>query len=237
MSCGRLCLILEISHNQLHVFLQILLAAGTGSIIGWQRQMHGSAAGLRTHILVCTGATLLTVIDMLHGAAFQGKIAAAVVSGIGFLGAGTIIHSEKGDTVRGLTTAASVWVTAGIGVALGAGGISTLAGVFVAALVLGTLSIVYRIEDYVLRKKRNRKLTIVILRPEGGKADDILKRVLSSVTNVGAAVEGIVKDQKGVHQGELIVHCQIRLPDGFHSETVLQACASDISVVQVAWDI
>ena len=226
-----------ISHSQYHYFIQILLAFFIGSVIGWQRQLHGSPAGLRTHILVCVGATLLTVVDMLHSSTFQGKIAAAVVTGIGFLGAGTIIHSDKGDAVRGLTTAASVWVTAGIGIALGVGGLSTWIGAFVAFLVLATLSIVYQIEDIALRNKRNRSLTVIISRPEGGNIDAIIARVIGQFTGAGAVVQSVAKDPKSQHQGETVIHCELRLPDGFQPALILQACAGDADVVQANWDL
>jgi putative Mg2+ transporter-C (MgtC) family protein len=216
--------------------MRLVLGAAVGSLIGWQRQMHGSPAGLRTHILVCLGATLLTSIDMLH-ADFQGKLAAAVVTGIGFLGAGTIIHSEKSDNVRGLTTAASVWVTAGIGIALGSGGSSTYLGVFVALLVLATLSVVYRVEGLALRHRRNRRLVTIINRPSGVSVDDIVARVVDRLTAAGAAVEGISKDKQSFETNDTVIHYQIRLPDGFDPAAVLQACTSDANVVQANWDI
>ena len=216
--------------------LHLLLAALIGAAIGWQRQMHGSPAGLRTHILVCTGSALLTTVDMTH-APFQGKIAAAVVSGIGFLGAGTIIHSDKGDSVRGLTTAASVWVTAGIGIAIGTGDIYSWLGVIVAVLVLTTLSVVYRLENFALRHVRTRRLTVIVTRPEGANADDIINRVVKRLTDDGAAVEGITKDKKTEHAGETVIHCVLRLPDGFQPDNILQTCTSDSDVIQAAWDV
>ncbi len=228
---------LAIHPSQLHFFLEVFLASAVGAVIGWQRQMHGSPAGLRTHILVCTGAALLTVIDMMHSSTFQGKIAAAVVSGIGFLGAGTIIHSDKGDTVRGLTTAASVWVTAGIGISLGAGGISTDIGLFVSLLVLATLSVVYRIEDFVLRHKRNRSLMIIIARQPGTNVDDTITRIINRLTAQGAVVEGLIKDRKSQTQSEVTVHCQVRISDGFQPDVLIKICAGDADVTQVNWNL
>jgi len=216
--------------------LRLLLAGFVGSVIGWQRQMHGSPAGLRTHILVCLGAALLTSLDMLHSS-FQGKIAAAVVTGIGFLGAGTIIHSEKGDSVRGLTTAASVWVTAGIGIALGSGGSSTILGVFAAGLVLATLSVVYSLESFALRHRRSRSLTVIVLRTPGTNIDQTISRIVALLSGSGVVVEGIQKDRKTSHEGETIIHCQLRLPDAFDPANVLNACSGDEDVIQVGWDV
>lgn len=103
--------------------LRILLAAGLGSAIGYQRERAGKAAGLRTHILICVGAALFTVAS-LYGfgpTSDASRVAAGVVAGIGFIGAGAIIHRGAGDIVAGLTTAATIWAVAAIGLAAGAG--------------------------------------------------------------------------------------------------------------------
>ena len=97
--------------------LQIVVAAGLGAAIGTEREVGAQAAGLRTHMLVCLGAAVFT----LAGANVLGtdptRIAAQVVTGIGFLGGGAILR--EGANVRGLTTAASLWLTAAIGLAVG----------------------------------------------------------------------------------------------------------------------
>ena len=105
--------------------LRLLLAALLGGIIGWERESHHRPAGLRTHVLVSVGSALFTLTS-LEFASFGGptdpsRIASQIVSGIGFLGAGTIIRSGDSDTVRGLTTAASIWLTAAVGMAVGSG--------------------------------------------------------------------------------------------------------------------
>ena len=102
--------------------LRLLLAATLGAIIGFQRERAGKAAGLRTHILICVGAALFTVAS-LYGFGFSvdpSRVAAGIVTGIGFLGAGAILHRQEG-IVEGLTTAATIWAVAGIGLAVGAG--------------------------------------------------------------------------------------------------------------------
>jgi putative Mg2+ transporter-C (MgtC) family protein len=106
---------------------RLLLAAFLGGIIGVERDLHGRAAGLRTHILVSMGAAVFTLLSIYlsesgPGASRvgdPGRIAAQIVTGIGFLGAGVIIR--EGMTIRGLTTAACLWSAAGIGMAAGAG--------------------------------------------------------------------------------------------------------------------
>ena len=99
---------------------QILLAAVLGAAIGWERERRDRPAGIRTHILVATGSALFTIIGIELAPSNPAAIAAGIVSGIGFLGAGLIIHESGGD-VHGLTTAASIWGVAAVGTAIGAG--------------------------------------------------------------------------------------------------------------------
>ena len=108
---------------ELEMTLRLLLAAALGAIIGYQRERAGKAAGLRTHVLICVGAALFTVASIYgFGAATDpARIAAGVVVGIGFLGGGVIIRRVEEGIVAGLTTAATIWAVAGIGLAAGAG--------------------------------------------------------------------------------------------------------------------
>lgn len=101
-----------------NLFLSFLL----GGLIGWFREKEGKTAGMRTHILVSLGSALLMVLSIKmveFGASDPGRIAAGVVTGIGFLGAGCIVQTGSG--VTGITTAASIWITAAIGMACGGG--------------------------------------------------------------------------------------------------------------------
>ncbi|HOO77699.1 MAG TPA: MgtC/SapB family protein [bacterium] len=129
------------------LILRILAAAVLGGAVGFERELHGRAAGLRTHLLVSTGAAAFTILSthvaefgVAWGGGFSrvtdpGRIAAQIVTGIGFLGAGAII--KEGFTVRGLTTAACLWVAAAIGMASGAGFLLIAAAV--TAISLGAL--------------------------------------------------------------------------------------------------
>ena len=103
--------------------LRLLLAAGLGAVIGFQREMAKKPAGLRTHILICLGSALFTVVSVLgfSGSVDPARVAAGVVTGIGFIGAGVIFRGMRGDKVMGITTAASIWVTSAIGIAAGVG--------------------------------------------------------------------------------------------------------------------
>ncbi len=102
--------------------LRLLLATALGAIIGYQRERAAKPAGLRTHILICAGAALFTIVSIYgFGAAGDtSRVAAGVVAGIGFLGAGAILRRGEG-VVEGLTTAATIWSVAAIGLAAGAG--------------------------------------------------------------------------------------------------------------------
>jgi len=107
---------------EVEMVLRLLLATALGAIIGYQRERAGKPAGLRTHVLICLGAALFTVASLygFGAVADPARVAAGIVAGIGFLGAGAIIHRE-GGLVAGLTTAATIWAVAAIGLAAGAG--------------------------------------------------------------------------------------------------------------------
>jgi len=107
---------------EVEMVLRLLLAAALGAVIGYQRERAGKPAGLRTHILICIGAALFTVAS-LYGfgvVADPSRVAAGIVAGIGFIGAGAIMRRGEG-IVAGLTTAATIWAVAAIGLAAGAG--------------------------------------------------------------------------------------------------------------------
>ncbi|MFH0978062.1 MAG: MgtC/SapB family protein [Candidatus Woesearchaeota archaeon] len=99
--------------------IRLLLAAALSSLIGLEREKSHKPAGLRTHVLVCLGATLATLVGVYYFTADGGKIVQGIITGIGFLGAGAIIWSK--NSVHGLTTAASIWLVAVLGVAVGVG--------------------------------------------------------------------------------------------------------------------
>ena len=144
--------------NILTLIIRTLLALFCAGLIGYDRDAHGSAAGLRTHILVCIGAMLAMVTGefvSLHYSGDAQRIGAQVVSGIGFLGAGTIIV-HKGH-ISGLTTAAGLWASACIGLAIGTG--------FYEAAIVGTLA-VYFVEHGMRNLSKN------IVRKHGHSVED-----------------------------------------------------------------
>ncbi len=157
------------------VALRLILSAIAGGVVGLEREANNSSAGLRTHILVTLGSTLIMLISM-YG--FQGfgvnnsggdpaRLASQVVSGIGFLGAGTIMRT--GSNIRGLTTAASIWVCGGVGLAIGNG--YYLGGLTTTIIVLFTLGSLGSIENKVF--KSQYKLLSVQCKERAGLIGDI----------------------------------------------------------------
>jgi len=116
--------------------LRLLLAAALGGVIGFQREWTGKEAGLRTHMLICLGSALFTVLSIY---AFTGsdpaRIAAGIATGIGFIGAGVILHRTGGE-VKGLTTAATIFATAAVGMAAGTGKYVISVGASVLTLII-----------------------------------------------------------------------------------------------------
>jgi len=121
------------------MLLRLLLAVALGAGIGYQRERAGKTAGLRTYILVSSGAALFTIASIygFSGAVDPSRVAAGVVVGIGFIGAGVIFRGEEG--IEGITTATSIWVIAAIGLAAGAG--LYLISVITALITIGVLMI------------------------------------------------------------------------------------------------
>ena len=147
---------------RLDLLVKLALAVFLGGIIGFEREINGKPAGLRTNILICLGATLLmdlsTRIGLIdgHRVGDPARIAAQVVSGVGFLGAGTIMHSQ--GMVTGLTSAATIWVVAAIGMTVGAG--FYIEGVGAGLIVTFVLAGLGGLEHWVRRARRVASATI-----------------------------------------------------------------------------
>ncbi|MGH2380357.1 MAG: MgtC/SapB family protein [Candidatus Limnocylindria bacterium] len=137
--------------TQIELTARLVVALVLGAVIGWERELQRMPAGFRTHALVSLGSAIFTVISA-HGltgpASDPTRIAAQIVSGIGFLGGGAILH--YGGTVRGLTTAASLWAVAAVGMAAGAG-LLVVAGVST-VLVIVALEVFQRLERIAKRR-------------------------------------------------------------------------------------
>jgi putative Mg2+ transporter-C (MgtC) family protein len=178
---------MESSSLLLSVLPGVLLRGGVavlcGGVIGLERERRGKPAGFRTNILICLGAALYMLVGELVATAQKTpgldptRIAAQVVSGIGFLGAGTIVHSR--GAVLGLTSAATIWVVAGIGLLIGAGFPSL--GLLATLLVVLTLELLSRVEPLVLGRCRMTEVEIALDDPRG-RARAELVLILSEQT-------------------------------------------------------
>jgi putative Mg2+ transporter-C (MgtC) family protein len=149
--------------NNFEILIRLLLSSVIGGAIGTEREVSNRPAGLRTHILVSVGSSLIMMVS-IYGFSGEGdpsRLAAQVVSGIGFLGAGTIIRT--GNDIKGLTTAASLWVCSGIGLAIGAG--YYLGGVITAGIVLISLAALGNFERRVARSSMKKFHIIAKERP------------------------------------------------------------------------
>ena len=130
------------------VTLRLMLAAILGGVLGFEREQKGKAAGLRTHMLVALGAALFVLVPQQTGVsnADMTRVLQGLVAGVGFLGAGTIIKGSSDEEIKGLTTAASIWLTAAIGVAAGMGREATaVLSTFLAVVILATVPMVARL--------------------------------------------------------------------------------------------
>jgi putative Mg2+ transporter-C (MgtC) family protein len=160
---------------------RLLAAAALGSLIGFERERLLWAAGIRTHMLVCVGACLFMIVSAFgfstsitqeHVVLDPSRVAAQVVSGIGFLGAGAIL--ARGEIVRGLTTAASIWTVAAIGLAVGGG--LYFAAVLSTTVILVILAGVKPLEEAY--RNRNQTCRLVIETARGALTPEILKDAL-----------------------------------------------------------
>ncbi|MBI5144162.1 MAG: MgtC/SapB family protein [Candidatus Omnitrophica bacterium] len=184
--------------NEWLILFRLILAAVLSGIVGFEREFHGRAAGFRTHILLCVGSTLVMLTSMHIFDVYYNKapcdparIAAGVVTGIGFLGAGAIMRSRA--SVRGLTTAASLWVVAAIGLAVGSG--LYFASIITTVLAIITLMLFSRLEHAMIRKDWYK--TIVVETKEGADhlktIRDVLAEYRAEITDfeAGRAADGI----------------------------------------------
>ncbi|MEN3186002.1 MAG: MgtC/SapB family protein [Atribacterota bacterium] len=199
-----------LTNEYTHFIVRLLAAFFAGGLIGWQRELAEKPAGLRTHILVCVGSALITLISIF---AFEkmgsdpARITAQIVSGIGFLGAGTIFR--YGPSVTGLTTAASLWAVSGIGIALGSG--LFFAGFVSAGLIFVTLWLLEYLEERFIKKG------VLVLRLSILNQPGVLGQIGTKLGELGVNIEKIrLREEKG---GRMDCRLQIVLSP---SQTVTQ---------------
>lgn len=218
--------------SQTEIFLRLLLATLLGGLVGWEREVNSRPAGFRTNILVCIGSALIMLVSIKIYDLFKaarvvdpGRIAAQVVSGIGFLGAGTIIR--EGFSVKGLTTAASLWAIAGVGLAIGAGFyFSAITGTI---LIILTLSILNTIEHNIASQSGLKNLRIKVFDQPGevGKIGSVLGDY--DVHIVDVSIDHIRNEPN------IYVNLRVRVPTDFNQNQVIQHLAQTTGVIQVEW--
>jgi putative Mg2+ transporter-C (MgtC) family protein len=217
-----------------HVLLRLSVAAVLGGAIGMERELRERQAGLRTHLVVCVGSALFTLVSaygfrefLVNGGsvvrADPTRIAAQIVSGIGFLGAGAIIR--QGLSVRGLTTAATLWLVAAIGMASGAGYYSAaIIATLGALLTLGPLRIVsYR----VIHRYRAEVDRLIVDIPAGGSPVPVLEAIEARggrVVSLEIAQEG---DRRSIAV-DVALH-------GIAAPTIVADVGSIDGVLEVRW--
>ncbi|CAN7752973.1 MgtC/SapB family protein [Paenibacillus sp. LjRoot56] len=212
--------------THLDLTIRILMAVSLGGLVGLEREWSNHAAGLRTHILVCIGSTAIMLLSIYGFSQFvteanvrmdPARLAAQVISGIGFLGAGTIMRT--GSTVSGLTTAASVWVVAAIGLCVGAG--FYYCAVLATVMVLLSLFVLNKWEKLMMRNRRTQEVVIKIVDKPG-----VLGTIASQfgeqgiqVVNVQMKPDGQI-EISGVSEG--VMELRFHLKSGY-TEALLQA--------------
>ncbi len=158
---------------------RLLAASALGALIGLEREVKGRSAGVRTNLLICMGAAFFTLLSaVLAGDASpnKGQVASNIVQGIGFLGAGLIIHSRS--RISGLTSAASVWVVASIGMACGAG--------LLAAAAIATMIVIIALEVVgFLERRASIKSYSLIYEARGSNQTDMLHSILDAMDKAG----------------------------------------------------
>jgi putative Mg2+ transporter-C (MgtC) family protein len=209
----------------------LILSVVLSGLIGLEREIHGHPAGLRTHILVCLGSTLITLVSV-HIAAngMKGdpaRLSAQVVSGIGFLGAGAIIR--EGTSIRGLTTAASIWTTAAIGIAVGAGPFFGQMAVIAAVIVLFTLWALNHVEDRIDKGGKHTR-TIEVQVHATQHASTV---VLSKLTAYNVAVHSIEYNSgKDPHHKTMLM--RVHFPPAFNMQAFISDLGDEPGVVAVS---
>ena len=216
--------------SEWELFFRLTLSCVLGGIIGYERQSRRKSAGLRTNVLVCLGSCLIMVLSEALYFNVEGRtnadparLAAQVVSGIGFLGAGAIM--KEGLTVTGLTTAACIWAVSGVGLAVGAGYYS--GALFTTGLIFATLGTLSRIDEWVMHEK-NLYLTI--------RAKDMpgqLMHISSCLDDLQLKVRGVKVKADEEHSDNLCIDFEVYNHRALKSVIVIDAIKRIDGVISV----
>jgi putative Mg2+ transporter-C (MgtC) family protein len=207
--------------------LRLLVAMVLGGLIGWQRESAEKPAGFRTHILVCVGATLFTLISAVGffgTGADPARVASNIVVGIGFLGAGTIFRT--GGSVQGLTTAASLWTVAAIGTAVGIGYYT--GAVIATVIVVSVLTFFKMLEGTIPRRGLGRLVLTMTDRP--GQ----LGRIGTTLGTFGVNIEHV--DLSSRVDGRVVMDLAVRVPARLSRHELMVAMGDLEGVDEVRWE-
>jgi putative Mg2+ transporter-C (MgtC) family protein len=198
--------------------IRLLLATLLSGLVGFEREIHGRAAGLRTHILVGLGSCLIMLVslhmhEMYKGlrVADPGRIAAQVVSGIGFLGAGTILRFRA--SIVGLTTAASIWAIAGIGLAVGIG--LYYQAVITTLIIIVVLFLLSRIERNIARK-----MSIRILRIDACGDIEQIRGIRKVLNEYPAEIHDFDIKSIDKEKNKFCIEVNLRLPERYQEQII-----------------
>ena len=208
--------------ENIQIFIRLALAFIAGGLIGFQRERAEKPAGLRTHILVCVGSSLITLVS-IYGFGKLGsdpsRITAQIVSGIGFLGAGTIFRF--GPSVKGLTTAASLWAIGGVGIAIGI-------GLYFAAL-LSVLFIIAALTLLEMFEQRLRTKGVHLVRVLISDTPGSIGKIGEKLGNLGVNIKNIKMLREGIN----LMHCYLWLDLPPHlSLTLVLGSLQELNVVR-----
>ena len=205
------------------------LAVLLGGVVGWQRETLDRPAGLRTNVLVCVGSTVYMLVSQSFGPpADPSRVASQVATGMGFLGAGTIIR--HGSIVRGLTTAAGLWTVAAIGLCVGRGGMALIVACLATAVVLVTLTLLSEVERRIIGKRQYR---LVVLRAQDGRS--LLPAIQERLGSMGVQVQAT---EIGEWEADRVqeVRLTLRIPPGLAAAEVTNAVTAMEAVRGVMWE-
>lgn len=218
----------------IEITIRLSLAAGLGAIIGLERERKDWTAGMRTHMLVCVGAALTMIVsaygfsDILNSAHVTldpSRIAAQVISGIGFIGAGTILFLKQG-VIRGLTTAAGLWTVAAIGLATGGG--LYFAAALATSLALVILWILQPIEKKLSKRFRHKDVKIIAAKE--ASPSRILKKILQTEAT---DVSNFSFDQT---DDEFIIEIKFDNINSSKLADIVETLQKDTDIKQILWN-
>ncbi len=204
------------------VALRLLAAFVLGGVIGLERERRDRPAGLRTHVLVTVGAALLMMLSgLVAGENFDpGRIAAGVVTGIGFLGAGTIIR--YGADVHGLTTAATIWAASAVGLTVGIGSYS--AAIVATAIIFITLTALRRLERYIGGVTAEQRIAVQL-----SSGASFPTQMLAELHDAGVYVDSI--DFAGEGSEQVVLY--YRTPEAVSRERLMEIVSSQDEIASV----